>query len=438
VQEVIGASGEPIQPSEYVGSGDSHEFAYARTLKSRFEGNIKDLRSISDGLLPSANAGVFVDNHDTERNGQTLTYKSGARYNLANTFMLAYPYGSPSVYTGYRFSNGDAGAPGATDTDVPDASCSSADWTCVQRWTDVTGMVGFHNTVAGTGLTDWTDDGSNLIGFGRGAKGYVAINNTGTATTRTFRTSLPAGTYCNVIAAADCSAKVTVAGGSFTTTVPAFGAVALHVAATGTGGGTDPGNGGSTTVYYSTAPAWSAYKIHYRVGTGAWTTVPGVDLTAACPGWVSRTITTGGAGVTAAFNNGSGTWDNNGSRDYSLSGANVAVSGGTVTATNPCNGPVASTGATFKVTASTVLGQNVYVVGDIGALGAWSPASAKPLSAATYPLWSGTVDLPAGTAFQYKYVKKDGSGNVTWESGANRTGTVGSGGTVTFTDTWRG
>jgi alpha-amylase len=436
VEEVIGASGEPVQPSEYWGSGDTHEFNYARTLKSRFEGSIKDLRTISDGLIPSADAGVFVDNHDTERNGQTLTYKSGARYNLANTFMLAYPYGSPAVYTGYRFSNADAGAPGASDTHVPDANCSSADWTCVQRWTDVADMVKFHNTVAGTGVTDWTDDGSNLIGFGRGAKGYVTINNSGSPVTRTFTTSLPAGTYCNVIATADCSATVTVAGGSFTTTVPAYGAVALHVGATTTGGN-DPGNGSTTTVFYSTAPGWSAYKIHYKVGTGAWTTAPGVDLTAACAGWVSRTITTGGATITAAFTNGSGTWDNNGSRDYSLSGANAAVSGGSVTATNPCNGPVASAGATFKVTASTVLGQNVYVVGDIAGLGSWNTSAAKPLSAATYPIWAATVDLPAGTTFQYKYIKKDGSGTVIWESGANRTGTVGTGGSVTFTDTWR-
>ena len=35
VHEVIGGGGEPIQPSEYLGSGDSHEFNYARQLKGR-------------------------------------------------------------------------------------------------------------------------------------------------------------------------------------------------------------------------------------------------------------------------------------------------------------------------------------------------------------------------------------------------------------------
>ena len=64
--------------------------------------------------------------------------------------MLAYPYGSPAVYSGYRFSNTDAGAPARRTRQVADASCAWADWTCAQRWTDVAGMVGFHNTVAGT------------------------------------------------------------------------------------------------------------------------------------------------------------------------------------------------------------------------------------------------------------------------------------------------
>ncbi len=57
VHEVIGSAGEPIQPSEYLGSGDSHEFNYARQLKSDFDGQIKNLRFIGDGKLPYNRAG---------------------------------------------------------------------------------------------------------------------------------------------------------------------------------------------------------------------------------------------------------------------------------------------------------------------------------------------------------------------------------------------
>ncbi|GGQ21858.1 hypothetical protein GCM10010266_51190 [Streptomyces griseomycini] len=47
------------------------------------------------------------------------------------------------------------------------------------------------------------------------------------------------------------------------------------------------------------------------------------------------------------------------------------------------------------------------------------------------------MELPEGTSFEYKYIRKDQSGNVTWESGASRTATVTSTGT-TLDDTWRG
>ncbi|WP_240930620.1 carbohydrate-binding module family 20 domain-containing protein [Isoptericola sp. BMS4] len=336
VHEVIGAAGEPIQPSEYLGSGDSYEFDYARRLKARFDGQIKDLRDIADGLLPSDRAGVFVDNHDTERNGETMNETWGAKYTLANVFLLSWPYGSPTVYSGYRFSDYDAGAPGATSNQVPDADCSATSWTCTQRWTEIRGMVGFRNTVGDAAVTRWWDDGGNHVAYGRGSSGYVTLNNTGSAVTRTYATDLPAGTYCDVVAADDCSRTVAVAAdGTFTATVPAYGALALHVGATS---GTTP---------------------------------------------------------------------------------------------PPADGDV-----DVAVNATTAWGQDVRIVGNQPGLGSWDPASGVVLSPDTYPVWHGTVDLPAGTTFEYKYVKVDGS-EVVWESGANRTATVGADGSLTLDDTWR-
>ncbi|REJ05204.1 alpha-amylase [Microbacterium bovistercoris] len=446
VQEVIGAGGEPIQPSEYVGSGDVHEFNYGRELKSRFDGQIKDLRSIGDNKLPSDKAGVFVDNHDTERNGETMNYKWGAKYKLANAFMLSWPYGSPSVYSGYTWDNKDAGAPGASAASVPDANCADTAWVCTQRWTEITGMVGFHNAVAGTSVTNWWDDGNNHIAYGRGDRGYVTINNSASAVTRTYQTSLPAGTYCDVVASKDCSKTYTVsAAGSFQATVPAYGALALDVKHLSGGGvptdPTDPADPDSTTVFYSTGKQWNAYNVHYQVGSGAWTSVPGASMMPACTGWVSKKIDAD-ATITAAFNNGAGTWDNNGGKNYVLTGAAVAVSDGKVTAGDPCDDgstPPAETqdDAAFSVNASTVWGQSVYVVGSIPALGNWAPASGVRLSAATYPVWKATIDLPAGTSFEYKYVKRDANGNTVWEGGSNRTATVGSNGAVTLNDSWR-
>ncbi|MFI0710302.1 alpha-amylase family protein [Streptomyces inhibens] len=224
VQEVIHGSGEAVQPDEYTGIGDVDEFRYGGHLKSAFQGgNIAQLKSVADGKLGSDKARTFVDNWDTERNGSTLTYKDGAAYTLANVFMLASPYGSPNVYSGYEWSDKDAGPPSG-----------SGGWTNEHAKREITGMVGFRNAVGSAELTDWWDNGGSALAFGRGKAGFVAINSGDGELSRTFATSLPGGTYCNVVKAApdDCGGNTVTVGddGKVQLTVPAKSAVALHIA----------------------------------------------------------------------------------------------------------------------------------------------------------------------------------------------------------------
>jgi len=133
----------------------------------------------------------------------------------------------------------------------------------------------------------------------------------------------------------------------------------------------------------------------------------------------------------------------------SCTGPAVTVSGGVATVTVPANDAVAidvtskgsgSTASTFAVNVNanvtTVWGQNVYIVGSIPALGSWNTSSAIALSSQNYPYWTATLNLPTNTYFEYKYIKIDGSGNVAWESGSNRSYTTGSSGSITFNDTW--
>lgn len=224
VQEVIHGAGEAVQPEEYTGNGDVDEFRYGHHLKSAFQGgSLAQLKSVADGKLDSDKARTFVDNWDTERNGSTLTYKDGAAYTLANVFMLASPYGSPNVYSGYEWSDKDAGPPSGNNG-----------WTRQHAKRAVTGMVGFRNAVGSTKLTDWWDNGGSAIAFGRDGKGFVALNNGAGELKQTFATSLPAGTYCNVVAAApsSCDGHTVTVGddGKARLSVPARGAVALHIA----------------------------------------------------------------------------------------------------------------------------------------------------------------------------------------------------------------
>ncbi|WP_066943756.1 carbohydrate-binding module family 20 domain-containing protein [Streptomyces lushanensis] len=336
-QEAIHGAGEAVSPSEYLGNGDVQEFRYARGLKQVFNNeNLAYLRNYGEGwgYMESGRSAVFVDNHDTERGGDTLSYKDGANYTLANVFMLAWPYGSPDVHSGYEFTSNDAGPPNGGTV----SACYSGGWKCQHAWREISSMVGFRNTTRGRAVTDWWDNGGDQIAFGRGSAGYVAINHEGSSLTRTFQTSLAGGTYCDV----QSGRAVTVNGsGQFTATLGANTAVALHTGARtcSGGGGTDPGPGAS--------------------------------------------------------------------------------------------------GASFGVNATTQPGQNIYVTGNQAALGNWNTGSALKLDPAAYPVWKLDVALPAGTSFEYKYIRKDAAGAVTWESGANRTATVPASGKVTLNDTWR-
>ncbi|GGR41121.1 alpha-amylase [Nocardioides luteus] len=227
-QEVIHGENEAVSPSEYVGNGDVQEFRYARDLKRVFNSeNLAYLENYGEGwgYLPSGGAAVFVDNHDTERGGDTLSYKDGARYTLANVFMLAWPYGSPDVNSGYEWSDKDAGPPNAGAV----SACWQDGWKCQHAWPEIESMVAFRNAARGQAVTDWWDNGADAIAFGRGSKAYVAINHETSPLTHTFQTSLPAGTYCDV----QSGSTVTVNGsGQLTATLGPDTAVALHVGAT--------------------------------------------------------------------------------------------------------------------------------------------------------------------------------------------------------------
>ncbi|WP_405493596.1 carbohydrate-binding module family 20 domain-containing protein [Streptomyces sp. NBC_00096] len=341
-QEAIYGAGEAVSPSEYLGNGDVQEFRYARDLKRVFQSeNLAYLKDFGEawGYMPSAQSAVFVDNHDTERGGDTLSYKDGSAYTLASVFMLAWPYGSPDVHSGYEWTDRDAGPPNGGTVNA----CYADGWKCQHAWREISSMVAFRNSARGQAVTDWWDNGGDQIAFGRGAKAYVAINHEGSALTRTFQTSLAAGDYCDV----QSGRTVTVdSGGRFTATLGAGTAVALHVGARGCG---------------STA-----------------TPTP-----------------------------------------------------------TPTPTPTAPAGASFAVSATTVPGQNIYVTGDRAELGSWNTGSALKLDPAAYPVWKLDVTLPPGAVFAYKYVRKDAAGNVTWESGANRSATVPANGKVTLNDTWR-
>lgn len=241
VSEVIRGPSEPITPEEYTEIGDVHEFSYARQLRTAFQGS--QIGTLLDGdgfghddawrMLPSDSAGSFVDNHDTERNGETLNYKYGARYDLAQAFTLAWNYGMPSVHSGYEFSDFDDGPP--QDDDGYALGPGSAEgWTRKHAESQIANMVGFRAHVQGTDVTSqWVHENGNAIAFGRGDLGFLVLNNGDDDLEISLPTQLPDGEYVNVYEATREEGSwdgptVVVSDGRITTTVGEMSAIALR------------------------------------------------------------------------------------------------------------------------------------------------------------------------------------------------------------------
>jgi alpha-amylase len=236
-QEVFSHPGDAVPTSDYTGIGDVNEFSYGETLGAAFRaGNLASLSTLGNapGWVPAAKAVVFTDNHDTQRGNGVLTHQDGQLYVLGNVFELAYPFGTPVVMSSYAFTNRDAGPPSDGGDTTRDVTCGSGGWVCEHAWRPIANMVGFRNATAGTALRDWWSNGNDQVAFGRGSRGYVVVNRGGATLSRTFRTALPPGTYCDVVHGdvrngACTGPAVTVdAAGWLTATVGAMDALAVH------------------------------------------------------------------------------------------------------------------------------------------------------------------------------------------------------------------
>jgi len=163
----------------------------------------------------------------------------------------------------------------------------------------------------------------------------------------------------------------------------------------------------------------SALQVHW--GVDGWHNVADTGAAKKADGawWATVKPPCSAAKLDYVFTNGGGAWDNNNGADWHQ--ALAAAAPGTCAPRVTVN---------FKVdNATTVFGQNIYVVGDVPELGGWDPAKAPKMTPCNYPSWCASIQLPASAALQFKFVRRD---PVTWESGNNRTFTTPASGTVDY------
>ena len=303
-------------------------------------------------LLGSGDAVAFVDNHDTQRNGRArLTYKNGSAYALAEAFMLAWPYGAPQVMSSFTFTNPEPGRR-PRPTAPPTRSTCGSGWECEHRWRTTANMVGLRNAAAGAGghqLVDQRQRPDRLRPRQRRLRRVQPRRRRADP----HLPDQPAGRHLlrrderRLHRRHRAPARRTTVNGSgqVTATVPANGALALHI--------------------------------------NARTSAPSPDHAR------RRTCTS----VAATFE---------------------------VNATDRLRARTSTWSATPP------------------ALGNWNPAAAVALTAAAYPVWRATATLPVGTAFQYKYIKKNGTpGDLGERPEPHPDHAVLAPCTATWTDSWR-
>ncbi len=224
--EVSGGAGEALGPRDYFGEGyasggsaDITEFTFTG-VGDKFLGRGGQSVAQLDpngppgaqfspaawGLMPSDKAVVFLQNHDTQHQCG-LSWRDGAVFRLANVWMLAQPYGYPSVLSSYVFacpSENAMGPPSDAGGWTLPVTCAASletaaagQWVCEHRDPSILRMVRFRRVVAGSDVNHWWSNGANAIAFSRGSRGFVAINREATTLSATVPTGLAPGTWCD-------------------------------------------------------------------------------------------------------------------------------------------------------------------------------------------------------------------------------------------------
>ena len=252
--EISGGAGEALSPRDFFGeayqsggAADITEFTFAgvgdkfRNIGGQHLSQLNpdgpaggQFSPAAWGLMPPDKAVVFLQNHDTQHQCG-LSYRDGNTFRLANVWMLAQPYGYPSVLSSYAFDcpGGNAmGPPSDGGGNTRDVTCAASletatigQWVCEHRDPSVRNMVAFRRVVAGTDVNHWWDNGANAIAFSRGDRGFVAINRENMMVTASVATGLAPGTYCDLLTggrgATSCAGTTVV--------VDPTGAVQLHL-----------------------------------------------------------------------------------------------------------------------------------------------------------------------------------------------------------------
>lgn len=369
---------------------------------------------------------TFLDNHDQSR---FMTEADNNTWTLDIAFALQMTSrGIPCIYYGTEQYMGDA--PGGTSdpynrADMTSFSRTTRAYQIISKLSDLRQT----NPALAYGDTQqrWLNDDVYVFerSFGNSVV-MTAVNRNQSSGYQLsgLMSSLPNGSYSDVLDNLLGGGNITVTNGNVSSYYLGAGQVAVwEYTATSEDepviGNINPKMGKSGNIVSISGRGFGSTQGNVNFGTVSAQVVSWSDslIKVVIPQGVS-----GNVGVTVTNSSGTTSETYNGFKV--LSGSQVSVR--------------------FKVNnATTEFGVNVYIVGNVPELGAWDTTKAiGPLfndtpTIGVYPTWFYDISVPAGTQIEFKFIKVDGAGNVTWESGSNHVYTTPTSNTGEVTVNWQ-
>lgn len=404
------------------------DFRFGQKVRQVFRDNTDTMYGLDSMISSTATAYAqvsdqvtFIDNHDMDRFKTTTSSNRSLEQALAFTLTSR---GVPAIYYGteqYMTGNGDPDNRGK----IPSFSTTTTAYNVISKLAPLRKT----NPAIAYGSTTqrWINNDVYVYERKFGSSVAVVAINRSTSTAASISglvTSLPAGTYSDVLAGALNGGSITASStGSVTTfSLPAGGVGVWQYSATETApvvGHVGPVMGKAGNTVTIDGRGFGATKGTVYFGT---TAVTGTSITS----WEDTQIKVVVPSITPGKYNvkvrNSSSVDSNSYSNFNiLTGEQVTIR--------------------FVVNnATTALGENVYLTGSVSELGNWDAAKAiGPIFNTviySYPTWYYDVSVPANTALQFKFIKKNGT-VATWEGGSNHTVTSPSSGVATVNVNWQ-
>ncbi|XP_018917983.2 alpha-amylase-related protein [Bemisia tabaci] len=212
---------------DYKDIGSEYEFEFLARVKRVFKKMDSSLASIYQYVKQprylSKKRVALTSNQDEQRREWIDRFssepdRSGVQQ-VVDAFILTFTTDIPSIFSGYSYTDQNAGPPMNEETEEIKNPLNCSDgWMCEHRFKPLQWIIKFftnfvQDAPVETWFSDWTNGSPLQAAFIRGKKGFAVFNADVKSLKQTFKVPLPAGVYCDLATGYFCQHHQMCMGG---------------------------------------------------------------------------------------------------------------------------------------------------------------------------------------------------------------------------------